>query len=396
MKINILKKGILTLAGGALLSLSGYSQIGPAIDQDFVATKTRTNWDVNNKTVGGTIAVASTISQNATTGVITISPSKNTSDPAKYRGDFVYATGPAGQVKFNPTTYPIVAIKFTKPSTGNLTFDIGSVGDYRKPGSGTQNNQQTALNGYSNIYYYDLGAAGAKLGATKEINETNFTYPIEGTALSFKIADLTIYETYDIYWVKSFASVAALTAYVESTLPVSLTYYQVKLLQNGYVDVNWKVASENNNSYFVVERKADEGNFNKLEKIPSKGNGKSDYFFIDKNPQAGTNYYRLSQVDKDGTKKELGIQSVNHSLDTGNDLTIYPLPVTGNSLYFNYLSNNKVVSVSITSLAGKKILEQTLAVELNGVYKVQLINKPVTGIYLLTIDGKQSQKILIN
>lgn len=396
MEINVLKKGILTLAGGALLSLNGYSQIGPEINQDFVATKARTNWDVNNKTVGGTVAVASTISQNATTGVITISPSTNTSNPAKYRGDFVYATGPAGQVKLNPTTYPIVAIKFTKPSTGNLTLDIGSVGDYRKPGSGTQNNQQTALPGYTDIYYYDLGATGAKLGATKEINETNFTYPIEGTNLSFKIADLTTYETYDIYWVKSFASVAALTAYVENTLPVSLTDYQVKLLQNGYAQLNWKVSSEQLNDYFLIERKAGEGDFIEIDRVSSKGTGVSEYSFIDNNPQSGMNYYRLSQVDVDGTKKELGVKSVNHSLNAAKDLIVYPLPVIGNTLSFNYTAGHKAVTVGISTLAGKKILEQTLAVESNGVYKVQLTNKPAAGIYLLTIDGKQSQKILIN
>lgn len=86
----------------------------------------------------------------------------------------------------------------------------------------------------------------------------------------------------------------------EGPLPVSLVSFDAKAAGSDKVNVTWVTASERNNSHFVIERSY---NAKKFEAIGSlEGRGDSDvatsYEFVDLNPLAGTNYYRLKQVDR--------------------------------------------------------------------------------------------------
>ena len=376
-----------TLLAGLAFSVN--AQIGPEINEDFATTKSMGYWAVNQST-GNTRN--STITQNPITGVITIVPSYNGS---KYRGDFYYNTTTGGSVSINPGTHPIIAIKITKPSTGNIIFDT-SAGAYFKSGSGNQNNQYTAL-GYDNVYYYDLtDGSGAKLG-TKEINTTNFTYPISLTTFQLKIADLTVDESYDIYWVKAFTSVADLTAYVESTLPVSLTAYQVKQQGNTGVAVSWSVTSEQNNEYFKIERKTGNGAFTQIATIDSHGSASSSYNYTDHGAANGINYYRLSQVDLDGTVKELGIKSIDFSLPGLAGLYVYPNPASGSTIYLkNITTHSEKINVRIVSVAGERLYDGTAELSTAGMYKVDIGHKPTAGLYLVYINGYDVRKVLFN
>jgi hypothetical protein len=90
-------------------------------------------------------------------------------------------------------------------------------------------------------------------------------------------------------------------AYDLSTLPVSLTSFKGDL-QNNEVSLNWRTASEQNNDYFEVLRAGEDKNFVSIAKVNGNGtkNEVSDYYYTDKSPLAGNNYYQLKQVDFDG------------------------------------------------------------------------------------------------
>ena len=91
----------------------------------------------------------------------------------------------------------------------------------------------------------------------------------------------------------------------ESTtaLPVELISFN-GVAENNEVRLTWETASELNNDFFDVERSQNGLNFEKIGTV--KGNGNSNilnqYTFLDKDPYVGFNYYRLKQVDYDGTK----------------------------------------------------------------------------------------------
>lgn len=96
------------------------------------------------------------------------------------------------------------------------------------------------------------------------------------------------------------------------TVPVELTSFTAKAAQKSVI-LSWETATELNNSGFEVERCADAKAFYTIAFV--KGNGttteKSVYTFSDNNLSNGNYYYRLKQIDFDGTSKYSNIVQVN-------------------------------------------------------------------------------------
>lgn len=86
------------------------------------------------------------------------------------------------------------------------------------------------------------------------------------------------------------------------TMPVELASFTARVGANG-VKLSWVTASETNNLGFEVQRSLDNQNFKTVAFI--KGHGTSTashaYSFVDKAVSPGKYYYRLKQVDVDGS-----------------------------------------------------------------------------------------------
>lgn len=95
------------------------------------------------------------------------------------------------------------------------------------------------------------------------------------------------------------------------TLPIELTRFTARP-ENFGVTIRWTTASERNNSYFEVERSADLVNFESIARVVGAGNSfqNIDYEAFDPNPLFGTSYYRLRQVDMDGSSTLSDVESV--------------------------------------------------------------------------------------
>lgn len=84
-------------------------------------------------------------------------------------------------------------------------------------------------------------------------------------------------------------------------LPIKLVSFTASKNKDK-VELLWSTANEQNNSHFEIERSIDGLSFETLNKTTAAGNSTTfvNYFFVDKKPALGTNYYRLKQVDYDG------------------------------------------------------------------------------------------------
>jgi len=192
----------------------------------------------------------------------------------------------------------------------------------------------------------------------------------------------------------SVLSSSQILALSNNVLPVELDSYTAKANDNGQVTLNWKTLSETNNDYYIIERSINGTDFTKIGTISSKGSNGS-YNFIDINPFAGQNYYQLSQVDKDGSRKELGIRSVMIGLKKQDPLLVYPNPVKGNVIAFQAPISlaGKQALVEVLNLGGQKMAE--LKVMLDDAAKGTLASGLGTGIYMLRIDKVYSSKIVV-
>ncbi len=87
-----------------------------------------------------------------------------------------------------------------------------------------------------------------------------------------------------------------------SPLPVELTRFDA-YAQRNEVLLEWQTATESHNAQFVVERSSDGRTFSALRTLAGAGDSRSplDYTTTDAAPLRGQSFYRLKQVDFDGT-----------------------------------------------------------------------------------------------
>lgn len=94
----------------------------------------------------------------------------------------------------------------------------------------------------------------------------------------------------------------ATTNFASTPLPIELLGFEGITL-GAVNELTWRTASETNNDHFVVERGADGIWFEHLGRVNGAGNSQQlhSYRLWDEAPLNGLNYYRLKQVDFDGT-----------------------------------------------------------------------------------------------
>ena len=112
----------------------------------------------------------------------------------------------------------------------------------------------------------------------------------------------------DAYW----AATCRPTSTLINPLPVELTEFTAKKDKKGVV-LNWTTNSEINNSHFEVELSYDGINWNTIGIIQGAGNSIeiNKYQFIDNQIGSGVQYYRLKQLDFDGTESYSNVNYVS-------------------------------------------------------------------------------------
>jgi hypothetical protein len=100
-------------------------------------------------------------------------------------------------------------------------------------------------------------------------------------------------------------------------IPVELVSFNAEVEQNVIV-LKWETATETNNQAFMIERSSDNFNFEKIGEIEGKGTTteKQEYIFRDASISSGKGkvYYRLRQIDFDGTENLSDVIEVDYSM----------------------------------------------------------------------------------
>jgi hypothetical protein len=112
-------------------------------------------------------------------------------------------------------------------------------------------------------------------------------------------------------------------------LPVDFLAFKVFQVEDE-AHLYWISSKEVNNSYFEIEASNNGIDFWTLGSVPGAINSQSlrEYQFIDTKPSIGINYYRIKQVDLDGSKDYSEIRTlIFQSINQSNILQIYPNPV---------------------------------------------------------------------
>ncbi|UII24185.1 T9SS type A sorting domain-containing protein [Fulvivirga ligni] len=185
-----------------------------------------------------------------------------------------------------------------------------------------------------------------------------------------------------------------------SPLPVELVYFNAEL-ERGGVNIEWKTASEINNDKFIVEKTIDFKNY--VEVGIEKGNGTSEqehnYRIVDSKPFTGESFYRLKQVDFDGTitiYKPVRVKNLN-SFD---ELRVFPNPNDGDSFTIEMPANNRgeEVKIQIFTLAGKLVEGRSLVSNSDELiqYTIDFKDTLSQGVYMIKVGSYAMQKMVVH
>ncbi len=179
---------------------------------------------------------------------------------------------------------------------------------------------------------------------------------------------------------------------VYGIIPVELTSFTA-IAQNDDVILNWVTSTETNNLGFDVERRSTKSNssWQKLGFISGNGTTteKSSYSFVDKNPVEGKSYYRLKQIDFDGSSKIYN--SVEVDFGTVKEYSLsqnYPNPFNP-STEINYsIAKSGNVTLKVYNLLGSEIATLVNGFMEAGKHSVKFDARDFTsGIYFYTIKA---------
>jgi hypothetical protein len=190
-------------------------------------------------------------------------------------------------------------------------------------------------------------------------------------------------------------SITALAIGGFDKLPVTLVSFTGKAVEKT-VALKWITTEEINASHFEVQRSGDARNFEPIAEVDAKGESKVvvEYTFADQTPLPGTNYYRLKQIDLDGSYAFSKTISVLY--DAKIKINIYPNPVTD---VLRIESSAGLQSVEIFGVDGSKVMGTAVpagnASAATSNFREISLRDQKPGIYVLVVDGR-SFKVLKN
>ncbi|MEL7120467.1 MAG: PKD domain-containing protein [Bacteroidota bacterium] len=230
-------------------------------------------------------------------------------------------------------------------------------------------------------FEWDFGDGNSRIITDTDELPITHTYTTNGDYT----VTLTVFDNVGVAAAPACAMVGAAATKTETVtvsrvgLPVELADFKGEIKEEG-IFIEWETATEINNDYFVLEHSTDGKNFLRLATIDGNLNSivRQNYEYLHRSPKKGWNYYRLQQVDTDGTFTiEAPIISFEWKIDS--DIIISPNPaqdrlfLRGVNTGMDYLIFNALGQIKLSGLAqeGQEILIEELP---NGVYWLQLFS----------------------
>ena len=173
-------------------------------------------------------------------------------------------------------------------------------------------------------------------------------------------------------------------------LPVKIVSANAVRLADKSIAVIWNVENENNVSFYTIERSANGITFNNLAVQPPVFNNGSNgsYNFLDAQPLAGDNYYRIKARSLDGRIQYSNIVKVE-ALAGPSMVNVVPNPVLNKEMNLFFVSKPRgKYDLSLTNSIGQTVYKGQVILSTNNENrKIRLVNVEAAGVYQLTIIG---------
>jgi hypothetical protein len=169
-------------------------------------------------------------------------------------------------------------------------------------------------------------------------------------------------------------------------LPVELLYFTGEFVDR-VSHLQWATASEYNNDGFALERSANGSNWTQIGFVKGQGNTNqlTNYHYTDRQPMSGENYYRLRQMDYNGSFDFSAVIVLRNESEK-LELSAYPNP--SDDIVTISINNPNEVDLTLTvhDYLGRIIFESRLNAQSNWNREFQFDTK---GMYFITLNTGQ-------
>lgn len=244
-----------------------------------------------------------------------------------YTGNLCISLANGTNLTFDKSSFTITGqLKLT--NSGNSTFTLPSPNYLHVTGNmgdNTNNNVTFTING-------SLDVDGTLYG--KNSNGFTGTGSVSAGGLNFNQAPTG---GTGINWDVPQGQCVPASAFCTMAMPIKLLYFTAELKDEAVL-LNWATEKEESFDHFEIERASSNLKFITITEVPGAGYNTETlqrYSWVDSNPFAGQNYYRLKAVDLDGSFEYFKIATASAS---GNrKFVVYPNPTNEN--FVNYTLN---------------------------------------------------------
>ena len=177
-----------------------------------------------------------------------------------------------------------------------------------------------------------------------------------------------------------------------ASLPVTWITFNARKIKKE-IHLFWETGYELNNNHYNIQKSNNGSSWITLGQLPGNPPSYSafTYTYIDTQPNLGINYYRIAQVDNDGTVNYSTIISEYYDANNNNWL-LYPQPNSGNfKIKLPDAQIQDYIHLSIYDTSGKLIYSQTETIDINELH----INMPapIQGLYHISCTDSQGEII---
>jgi hypothetical protein len=185
--------------------------------------------------------------------------------------------------------------------------------------------------------------------------------------------------------------------FVGAVIPLAVRWLSVeaRVVDRSAVEVEWTTAAERNSDLFVVERSKDGELFDAIGTVPAAGESHTvnRYLFTDHTPCPGLSYYRIEELDMDGSTDRSATVAVLFQMQLMQPL-LYPNPVTASTqLTFRAVREGPVWLELYDAHASRIMYFERLAREGNNRLEMPFNDLPA-GLYFLSISAGNDREQL--
>lgn len=177
-------------------------------------------------------------------------------------------------------------------------------------------------------------------------------------------------------------------------LPVELLYFQVSCT-DGLPLLEWVTASERNSESFVPERSTNMVDWTAIGSVPAVGNSTVtvQYSFVDKEPASvPLIYYRLRQLDIDGSTTILPVVPLGRCTGTGQGMAAYPNPVD-EVLWVEVPAVDEFHWLELSEATGRMVRQRRLAPSTSHRTEEFVLAGLAAGMYQLSLRDEQGSRL---